>query len=198
MTRYANHPVHACDRVDIASFRVENLGFIAYLLRSNCGKLLDLGSEYYPQLVRMFYANIRTVKTGLTIALECQVKHTTFTLTESALNTILKLPTITHSPLSQTEARNRCLIEFTNSHSQNHLAHPSYLTLKQDPRLLYYIIARTLLPKHNSTDSVNSKTLVLIYLLMTRKPISYARYILRTMSKVGSVQDPTPLPYAPS
>ncbi|KAJ8431333.1 hypothetical protein Cgig2_033175 [Carnegiea gigantea] len=31
---------------------------------------------------------------------------------------------------------------------------------------------------------------------MTGKPISYARYILSTMSKVGSVQHPAPLPYA--
>lgn len=77
-----------------------------YLLRSNCGKLLDLGIDYYPQLVHMLYANLRIVKTGPVISLECQVKHTKFTLTKYELNIILHLPTVTPPPLSQTEARN--------------------------------------------------------------------------------------------
>jgi len=153
-----------------------------------------LGADYYPQLVHIFYANLQIVKTGPVIALECQVKHTKFTLTESELNTILNLLTVTPLPLSQTETR--CLAEFANPHSQTNPAHLSYLILKQDPHLLYYVIVRTMLPKANSTDSVNSKTLELIYLLMTEKLINYARYILGSISKVNSIMRPAPLPYA--
>ncbi|KAJ8449428.1 hypothetical protein Cgig2_002225 [Carnegiea gigantea] len=137
-----------------------------------------------------------TTEAGPIIALECQVKHIKFTLTESEFNTILHLPTVTPSTLSQTKARNRCLTEFSNPHSQANPAHLSYLILKQDPRLLYYIIVRTMLPKPNSTDSVNTKTLELIYLLMTRKPINFARYILGVMSKFSFIQHPASLPYA--
>lgn len=58
MTDFSRRPTHACARVDISSFLVENLGFIEYFLQSNGGQLLDLGVAYYPQLVRMFYANL--------------------------------------------------------------------------------------------------------------------------------------------
>lgn len=62
MTCFVNRPIHVCERVDVESFLIEKLGFINYLLRTSCGKLLDLGIEYYPQLVRMLFANLRTVK----------------------------------------------------------------------------------------------------------------------------------------
>ena len=95
-----NHPVHACELVNVKSIQTGNLGFIEYFLRSNCGKLLDLGDEYYPRLVRMFCANVKTVKNGVAISLECQVRHTKFTLTELDLNHILSLLNVTLSPLS--------------------------------------------------------------------------------------------------
>lgn len=57
------------------------------------------------------------------------------------------------------------------------------------------MLIRTILPKSNSTDNVNTKTLALIYLLMTGKPINFARYILGVIAKVGSIKQPTPLPY---
>ena len=53
-----------------------------------------------------------------------------------------------------------------------------------------------MLPKPNSTNSVNTKTLELIYLLMTGKPVNFAQCILGVMSKVSSVQPSAPLPYA--
>jgi len=71
---FINRSIHACERVDVESFKDEQLGFIDYLLRSPCGKLQDLGDEYYPQLVRLFYANVRVAKTGSVTTLECQVK----------------------------------------------------------------------------------------------------------------------------
>jgi len=61
--------------------------------------------------------------------------------------------------------------------------------------LLYYELIRTILPKSHSTDSVNTKTLALIYLLMTGKPINFAHYILGVIAKLGSIKRPTPLPY---
>ncbi|KAJ8449205.1 hypothetical protein Cgig2_021669 [Carnegiea gigantea] len=45
-----------------------------------------------------------------------------------------------------------------------------------------------------STLIVNTKTLELIYLLMTGTPVNFAHYILRTMSKVRSILRPAPLP----
>ncbi|KAJ8444150.1 hypothetical protein Cgig2_030970 [Carnegiea gigantea] len=53
-----------------------------------------------------------------------------------------------------------------------------------------------MLPKPNSTDSINTKTLELIYLLMTGKPVNFAQCILGAMSKVSSIRHPAPLPYA--
>lgn len=188
MTQFISRPLHACERVHVESFLTENLGFIEYPLSSNCGKLLDIGTDSYPQLIRMFYANLRVVKSGRQISLECQVKYTKFTLTESVLNTILDLPLVPLPTLSQNEARNKCLLEFANPYHQTHPAHLSYLVLQKDPRLLYYVLIRTILPKSNSSDSVNTKTLALIYLLMTGKPINFARYILGVIAKVGSIK----------
>ena len=51
-------------------------------------------NEYYPQLVRMFYTNIKTIRTGPIFSLECQVKYTKFILTESVLDYVLGLPPI--------------------------------------------------------------------------------------------------------
>lgn len=108
------------------------------------------------------------------MSLECQVKYTKFTLTEAELSNILHLPTVPPSSLSQTEARNRCLTEFAHHHNEAHPTHLSYLILKHDPRLLFYVLVRTILPKPDSTDSVKTKTLELIYLLMAGKPINFA------------------------
>ena len=81
--------------------------FIDCLLKSHCEPLLAIGAESYPQLVRMFYANIRTVKMEQTISLECQVNYTCFTLIKYILiNRILGLLAVTQPPLSQMEARN--------------------------------------------------------------------------------------------
>ena len=63
--------------------------------------MLDLGDEYYPQLVRIFYAKVRVVKIGSVFTLECQVKYTRFTLTESDLKEIIDLPTVHQLALSQ-------------------------------------------------------------------------------------------------
>ncbi|KAJ8443469.1 hypothetical protein Cgig2_026256 [Carnegiea gigantea] len=76
------------------------------------------------------------------------------------------------------------------------IAHLSSAVLKRNPRLLYYILVRTILPQPTSTALIPRKTLELLYLLLTGKPINFARYILSCMSKVSSVLRPVPLPYA--
>lgn len=116
------------------------------------------------------------------------MKHTKFTFTESDLNTILDIPPVTPVPLSQTEAYNRCLTESTHPYNQTNPAYLSYLVFKKDPPLLYYVIVQIIMPKPISTGSVNTKTLELIYLLMTGKPLG-------TIAKVSSIQCSTPLPY---
>jgi len=63
------------------------------------------------------------MKSGPVISLECQVKHTKFTLTEFDLNTILDIPSVTSSPLFQTEGRSRCLIDFAHPQGQINPAH---------------------------------------------------------------------------
>jgi len=196
LSRFLNRSVHACEGVDFESFKIVNLGFIDYLLRNSCEKLLTLGDEYYPQLVHMFYANLRIAKVGPVITLECQVKFTRFTLTESNLNQILGLPIVTQPNLSTTNLRRRCLAEFVTLPPSSQCSNLSYLILHHDPRLLYYVLVRTILPKPNSTDSLNNKTLELLYLLMTDKPVNYARYILSHMSKIGSIMCPAPLAYS--
>lgn len=110
LSRLVNRPMYAREAINIESIQAENMGFIEYLLRSHCGKLLDLpdlGTDHDPQLVRMFYANLRTIKTSPIISLESQMKHTKLTVTESELNAILNLP-----------------------HNQGHPSHLSYLILK--------------------------------------------------------------------
>ena len=144
----------------------------------------------------MFYANIRTLKTGDVITLECQVKNTKFTLTESDLNTIFDLPSVTQPHLSPLEVRNKFFSEFTKPHSPADTAHLSSDVLKRNPKLLYYILVRTILPQPTSTALIPRKTLELLYLLLTGKPINFARYILSCMSKVSLVLRPAPLPYA--
>jgi len=119
----------------------------------------------------MFYANIQIVKMGVELSLECQVKYMKFTLNKTVLDRILGLPPVVQPHLSR-------------------------LVLKHDPRLLYYVIVHTVLPKSNFIDCVNAKTLEVIYLLMSGKSINFCRYILKYMPKVSSVSRPTPLPYA--
>jgi len=98
----------------------------------------------------MFYANVRTLKTGDVITLKCQVKYTKFTLSEPELNTIFDLPSVTQPHLSPLEVRNKFLSEFAKPHSPADTAHLSSPVLKRNPRLLYYIFVRTILPKPNS------------------------------------------------
>jgi len=86
LSRFINRSVHASEKLGVESILSENLGFVDYLLWSNYSKLLDLADEYYRRLVRMFYANVGTVKMGDAIFLECQVNYTKFTLTKSILN----------------------------------------------------------------------------------------------------------------
>ncbi|KAJ8425071.1 hypothetical protein Cgig2_004295 [Carnegiea gigantea] len=62
--------------------------------------------------------------------------------------------------------------------------------------LAWFHSIRTILPKPTSTNCVNTRTLELIYLLMTGKPINFARYILGSMSNASSIVRLTPLPYA--
>ena len=107
------------------------------------------------------------------------------------------MPTIIQPPLSHVEARNRCLVQFAHSQNQAQTSHLSYLILKQDPRLLYYVVVRTILPKLNSTDSLkNNKDIEAIYLLVTEKSINYSRHILGCMSKVSSILRLASLPYS--
>jgi len=91
LSLFVNHLVHACERVDIEAFLAVNLQFINTLLHKQCEPLLTLTDEYYPQLVRMFYVNIRIVKMGVELSLECQVQYTKFALNESVLDRILGL-----------------------------------------------------------------------------------------------------------
>lgn len=135
------------------------------------------------------------MKIGPILSLECQVKYAKFTLTESDLNTLLDLPTVTPCPLSPTKASKHYLTEFANPHSQTNPTHLSYLVLKKDLHLLYYVLVHTILPRSNSADSVNTKTLELIYLLMAGKPVNFGHFFLETIVKVGFIRRPTPLPY---
>ena len=99
--------------MDVESFKVEQLGFIDYLLRCPYGNLLALGDEHYAQLIWNFYTNVRLAKVGFVITLECQVKYTRFTLTESDLNEILDLATVQQCDFSTIDLKHRCLAEFT-------------------------------------------------------------------------------------
>ena len=102
----------------------------------------------------MFYANVQALKTGDVITLECQVKCTKFTLSESELNTIFDLPSVTQPHLSPLEVRNKFLSEFAKPHSPANTAHPFSAVLKRNPRLLYYILVRTILPKPKATARI--------------------------------------------
>ena len=112
LTLFINRAIHACKRVDIKAFLAENFSFVNTLLDSHYELLLTLVDECYPQLVRMFYANIQTTKMGVEISLECQVKYIKFTLTESTHNQTLGLPTVTSQNLSKSKTKNQCLVEF--------------------------------------------------------------------------------------
>ena len=52
------------------------------------------------------------LKPGDVINLECQVNYTTFSLSESELNTIFDLPSVTQPHLSPLEVQNKFLSEF--------------------------------------------------------------------------------------
>ena len=82
-----------------------NLQFINIPLDTQCEPPLNLTDEYYPQLVRMFYANIRIVRPGVELSLECQAKYTKFTPNESVLDRILGLPIVVQLHLSQQETK---------------------------------------------------------------------------------------------
>ncbi|KAJ8437690.1 hypothetical protein Cgig2_030712 [Carnegiea gigantea] len=196
LSRFINRSVHACEIANVDSIRAENLGFIEYLLQSHCEPLLDLNAKYYPQLIRMFYANVRTLKTTNWIFFECQVKYTKFTFSESDLNTIFGLPSVTQPHLSPLEIRNKLLSEFANPHNPADTHNLSYTILKRNPRLLYYVLIHTILPKPNFPTRITRKTLELLYLFLTSKSINFARYILSCMSKVSSILRLAPLPYA--
>ena len=110
------------------------------------------------------------------------------------LDCVLSLPPIVSPLLSRQECKTRCLVEYATLRSgQSYL---SSLILNPDPRLLYYVIVRTFLPKPNSTDHINVKTLEAIYLLMSGRPVNFSCCMLKYMSKVSSTQHLAPLPYA--
>jgi len=136
----------------------------------------------------------RLSKLGIT--LECQAKYTRFTLTKSDLDKILNLSTVQQPNFSTTDLKRHYLAEFATLPTSSQGSNLSYLILHYDPCLLYYVLIGSILPKPNSNDSLNNKTLELIYLLMTSKPVNYARYILSYMAKVGSIMRPTPLAYS--
>ena len=85
-----------------------NLEFIDYLLRSHCEPLLVTGDEFYSQLVRVFYANVRFVKIGAKISFERQVKYIKFTLVEYVLNKILGFANAIQNLQSRLAAKGYC------------------------------------------------------------------------------------------
>ena len=129
LSQLINRSIHSYEKLDVESILVENLGFVDYRLSSNYSKLLDLANEYYPQLVCIFCANVRTGKMEAAISLECQVKCTKFTLTMSILNWLLELPNVTPSTPPWMKAKNRCLVEFAHPQCHAHTSHLSYLIL---------------------------------------------------------------------
>jgi len=139
---FFNRSVHACEQVDIEAFLATNLQFINILLDSQCEPLLTLTDEYHPQLVWMFYANIQIVRMGVEISLECQVKYTKFALSQYVLDRILGLRPAVQPHLSRKEYKNQCLADFANL-CRTQTSFLSYLVLKCDPHLLYYVIVRT-------------------------------------------------------
>ena len=149
-----------------------------------------------PNLYACFMLILRVAKVGPVITLECQVKFTHFTLTESDLNQILSLPTVTQPNFSTFDLRHRCLVEFATLPPSSQNSTLSYLILHHDPCPLFYVLVRTILPKPNSIDSLNNKELELLYLLLTGKLVNYARYILNYMAKIGSIMHPAPLAYS--
>ena len=127
-----------------------------------------------PNLFGCFMQMLRVAKVGFVFTLECQIKYTRFTLAESDLNKILDLPTIQQPKFSTTDLKRCCLADFATLPPSSQGSNVSYLVLHHDPRLLYYVLVCTILPKLNSTDSLNNKTLELIYLLLSYKPVNYA------------------------
>ena len=83
-------------------------------LDSQYEPLLTLTDEYYPKLVRMFFAKIRIVRMGVELSLECQAKYTKFTPNEFVLDHILALPLVVQPRLSQQEYKNRCPAQFAH------------------------------------------------------------------------------------
>jgi len=89
--------------------------------------------------------------------------------------------------VSHIDIKNRYLAKFANLPTSSQGSNLSYLVLKHNPRLLYYVPVRTILPKPNFTNSLNYKILELIYLLMFGKLVNFACYILGYMAKVISI-----------
>jgi len=60
---FYSRSISMCGKVDVQIFTYEKFGFFERLIMDKCLGLLDLGDVVYPQLVRLFYANLKAKST---------------------------------------------------------------------------------------------------------------------------------------
>ncbi|KAJ8426236.1 hypothetical protein Cgig2_030329 [Carnegiea gigantea] len=135
------------------------------------------------------------------IIITSNVKGAQITLSHAIIGSIfgLKFTKTTPSSLTRKKAKDLCLAEYACTDKLAEYKHknkpPPYTVLLPEPRLLHFVLFRTIYPKENSREASNEIVLAVIYRLMIGYSFDYASIVLDDLYRVSCVTRTPSLPY---
>ncbi|XP_038972044.1 uncharacterized protein LOC120104630 [Phoenix dactylifera] len=143
--------------------------------------LCSLDIPTYPNLVRHFYANL---KTGIA-TIESVVKETPILLNPKTLGSLVNIPT---SGSTEDFLENRVLgIQYLlGTENVSPLEQISANRLSVENRLLHHIVSRILFSKTGRFDFVSERDILVIFHILNGSPLSLPHLIIRHMVESAS------------
>jgi len=96
--------------------------------------------------------------------------------------------------MSASKARKLCLDKYIHP-SRIKKSNQSCTTLCSNPRILYYILVRTIYPRGSSKETTNYTLLETLYYIIEGYSMDFAELIFKYMTKVCNLSKNYPLPY---
>lgn len=153
------------------------------------GNFLSISGEFYPQVVKLFYANLRhaTNRHGVTTPslLETKIRNKVLTFSTNEIakyfGTPLKGKDIGDKKDIDANFNWQLAVDFICENEGNGTSKLSCTKLKMEYRLLHRVIAYCLLGKVSGTDDVSRLEIYLIWAMASKIPINWSYFVFKRL-----------------
>ncbi|KAG2375598.1 uncharacterized protein HKW66_Vig0162480 [Vigna angularis] len=195
-THFFERPILQGKYVDVDFFGDGTFEFFDILTKAGLIDFVAYRRHYYPELVRVFYSNMRVSDSGV---IRTEVKKVKITIKPSLFHKLTSIPSV--GARFEGNLVDEWKDEYNSVSARQLICKPGSNiqgrilagTMKFQTRILHYVLCRILVPRSTNVAQATEEDIMLLWALMNSVQINWGHLIRNRMKR--ATRDNAQLPY---